>query len=765
MNYMDEEGMKLNSYAKRGGISLKVNQKLRDNLDINLDTRYSDMRTMGDEGTTNGSGSLLSSSYRFRPIATGDILGDLNALREGNMEMYGRQSTWDTYSPVARIGDYDPLYIKQRLRGTLSLNWRLFDGFAYHTDFTLNQSWEQDKKWGGAIYNNYLDDETGAKLYAGNVEYTKRDSWGLRWTNTVSYDFNFLPKQHRLNILLGHEVTDSGGSKVSISASHFPSNFTKDNAFAMINQYDAEHGTSKFSSGVDIPGRILSFFGRANYTLMDRYLFTVTFRADGSSKFSHEHRWGYFPAAAFGWRLSEESFMEGTKDWLDNLKLRVSYGTSGSDNIDASLWRETWKTKQITVDGEKVTTYVPGDMKGNPDLKWETTISRNLGVDFGFFNNWVRGSLDYYWNTTKNILMKVPIDAASGYSYQFQNVGKTSNKGIELALGFDIVRGKDFNLGVNLTYNYNKNNIDELMDGVLADTRAMNDWGSSMAKPAYDYIIREGHPVGTIQGFKSEGYYTIDDFTYADGKYTLKPGIPDIQGIVNYPDGVKVLAADGQTAVPGMPKFADTTGNGVVDEDDKTIIGEAMPQHTGGFTINGNWKAIDFSVGFTYQIGGDVYNANAMHSLMGNKDNSAGQNRLKFVSETFKYYDVDANGDLMLVKDPTALAALNANTNYSSFFSEYGIVSSKFIEDASYLRLNTLTVGYTFPKNWMNKIGLQNARVYFTGSNLFCIDGYSGIDPDVNTKTDGKDGFPTPYFDYQSYPKARTYTFGVNLTF
>lgn len=140
-----------------------------------------------------------------------------------------------------------------------------------------------------------------------------------------------------------------------------------------------------------------------------------------------------------------------------------------------------------------------------------------------------------------------------------------------MALGFDIVRGKDFNLGVNLTYNYNKNNIDELMDGVLADTRAMNDWGSSMAKPAYDYIIREGHPVGTIQGFKSEGYYTIDDFTYADGKYTLKPGIPDIQGIVNYPDGVKVLAADGQTAVPGMPKFADTTGNGVVDEDDKRL--------------------------------------------------------------------------------------------------------------------------------------------------------------------------------------------------
>ncbi|MFR7466070.1 MAG: hypothetical protein ACLUVG_16740 [Phocaeicola vulgatus] len=172
---------------------------------------------------------------------------------------------------------------------------------------------------------------------------------------------------------------------------------------------------------------------------------------------------------------------------------------------------------------------------------------------------------------------------------------------------------------VNLTYNYNKNNIDELMDGVLADTRAMNDWGSSMAKPAYDYIIREGHPVGTIQGFKSEGYYTIDDFTYADGKYTLKPGIPDIQGsIVNYPDGVKVLAADGQTAVPGMPKFADTTGNGVVDEDDKTIIGEAMRTTYRWFlqlTVIG--RQLILELGFTYQIGGDVYNVNAMQvSLM-----------------------------------------------------------------------------------------------------------------------------------------------------
>jgi outer membrane receptor protein involved in Fe transport len=416
--------------------------------------------------------SLLSSSYRFRPIATGDILGDLNALREGNMEMYGRQSTWDTYSPVARIGDYDPLYIKQRLRGTLSLNWRLFDGFAYHTDFTLNQSWEQDKKWGGAIYNNYLDDETGAKLYAGNVEYTKRDSWGLRWTNTVSYDFNFLPKQHRLNILLGHEVTDSGGSKVSISASHFPSNFTKDNAFAMINQYDAEHGTSKFSSGVDIPGRILSFFGRANYTLMDRYLFTVTFRADGSSKFSPEHRWGYFPAAAFGWRLSEESFMEGTKDWLDNLKVRLSYGTVGNDGISSDLWSQTWTSEtdlryQYILNNQYSSSYdLSTEQMANKNLKWETTITRNLGFDFGFLKNRLWGSLDLYWNTTKDLLMLTSLPGITGFTSTYDNIGQTSNKGIEFSLSGVIYENKDWNITAGMNINFNKGKVDKLAENV-----------------------------------------------------------------------------------------------------------------------------------------------------------------------------------------------------------------------------------------------------------------------------------------------------------
>jgi hypothetical protein len=340
---------------------------------------------------------------------------------------------------------------------------------------------------------------------------------------------------------------------------------------------------------------------------------------------------------------------------------------------------------------------------------------------------------------------------------------------VELALGVDIVRTKDWRLGVNLTYNYNHNNVDKLMDGVMVD--AQNNWASTMLRPTYDYIIREGQPVGLIQGFKSAGYYTVDDFTYDPTTgYTLKPGVPDIKNLTNYPTTLITQSTGfnrpaGQAAFPGMIKLEDTDKSGTVDDADKTIIGKTMAEHTGGFTINAGYKNFDFSAGFTYQVGGKIYNANAMHSMMGNKETGLGYNRLAFVKDTYKVYDVDNAGNLFLVTDPDALNALNVNAKYALNYNEYGLVLSQFVEDASYLRLQNLTVGYTLPKSLLKKASVQNLRVYFTGSNLFCLTGYSGIDPDVNTQAGGVNGFPTPNYDYNSYPKARTYTFGLNLTF
>lgn len=766
-NYMDEEGMKINSYARRASFNFKINQKITKNLDVSFDARYSDRRTMGDEKTTNGSGSILSSSYRFRPIATSDILGDLDAMREGNMEMYGRQSTWDRYSPAARIGDYEPLYIKQRLRGTASLNWRIIDGLTYHTDLSYNRTWEEDKIWGGAIYNNYMNDATGEKLYAGSVEWAKRGSWGLRWTNTISYDFNFLPEEHRLNLLLGHEVTDSGGDEIEIDANHFPANFTKDNAFAMINQYDKTAGTSNFFSGVDMPERILSFFGRVNYTLLDRYLFTFTFRADGSSKFSPEHRWGYFPAAAIGWRISEEPFMESTRDWLDNLKLRFSYGSVGNDGIDANLWSQMWTSEtdmrwQYALNNQYSSSYdYSATEMANRDLKWETTITRNIGVDFSFFNSRLWGSVDLYWNTTKDLLMLTSIPGITGFTATYDNIGQTSNKGIEISLSGEIYKDKDWNITAGMNINFNKGNVDELADNVTG--LYSSSWCGSSSFPGNDYILKEGSPVGIVRGYIYDGFYTTDDFNYVNGQYVLKEGVADLGSFINPVHGVD--RPEGQNAYPGLPKYRDMNDDKVIDELDVCEIGDMNPVHTGGFNINATWKNFDLGLYFNWSYGNDVYNVNKIASMYCAKESGAYENKLAFMKDAYKIYDI-VDGQLVHLTTPEQLNAANVNAKYPLPYSENGVTSTLAIEDGSYLRLNTLTLGYSLPQNLLRKVGISKLRIYGTVYNVFTITGYSGLDPEVSANTSNNNAtYPTVGLDWGTYPRARSFVVGLNLTF
>lgn len=766
-NYMDEDGMKINSYARRASFSFKVNQKIGKNVDVSLDTRYSDRRTMGDESTTNGSGSLLSSSYRFRPISTENILGDLDALREGNMEMYGRESQWDKYSPAARIGDYEPLYIKQRLRGTLSLNWRIIDGLTYHTDLSYNKKWEEDKIWSGAIYNNYMNDATGEKLYAGNVEWAKRGSWGLRWTNTMSYDFKFLPEEHKLNVLVGHEVTDSGGDEIEISASHFPSNFTKDNAFAMINQYDKSAGTSNFFSGINIPERILSFFGRVNYSVLDRYLLTLTFRADGSSKFSPEHRWGYFPAAAVGWRISEEPFMEGARSWLDNLKLRLSYGTVGNDGISSDLWLQTYTSEtdlrwQYTIGNQYFSSYdLSTTEMANKDLKWETTITRNVGIDFGFFNNRLWGSVDLYWNTTKDLLMLTTLPGITGFTATYDNIGQTSNKGVEISLSGVIFKNKDWNITAGMNINFNKGNVDELAENVTG--LYSSQWNGSSSFPGNDYILKEGSPVGLIRGYIYDGFYTTDDFNYINGQYVLKDGIADLGSFINPVHGIDDRPT-GQNAYPGLPKYRDLDNSGEIDEGDVVVIGDTNPVHTGGFNINATYKNFDLGMYFNWSYGNDVYNVNKVASLYCSKEKGTYENKLAFVKGCYKIYDI-VDGQLVRLTTPEELSAANANASLPLPYSENGITSTLAIEDGSFLRLNTLTLGYSLPESVLRKIGISKFRIYGTVYNLFTITSYSGLDPEVSTNTSHNHAsYPTTGLDWGTYPRARSFVIGLNLT-
>lgn len=768
VNYNDEQGMKVNSYNQRANVSLKVNQKISNNLNVGLDLRYTDVSIVSDESAGNNNGSLLSFAYRFRPIATEDLLGDTAAFREGAIEQYGKYPLWDRYDPYNRIMDYEPLRQRQTLTGTVSLDWNILKGLRYHTDLTLRRSYNQNKTWGGAIHNNYIDDATGEKQFAGAATLSMGNSWRMRWTNTLGYEFNF-GENHRFNVLVGQEMSNTGGDSMTIKADHFPSNFTKDNAFAMINQYDKEHSTetNPFYTGYNTPERILSYFGRVNYTLMDRYLFTATFRADGSSKFAPNHRWGYFPAGAFAWKVLEEDFMQGVD--MDELKLRVSYGTVGNDGISSDLWSQTWSASSTnyTYNGTNYVSYTLASSMANPDLKWETTITRNVGVDFGLFDGKLSGTIDAYWNTTKDLLMRTTIPGITGFTSTYANVGQTSNKGLEISLNATLVETKDWGLQVGGNINFNRNNVDALAEGV---TGIYGSGWFSQGNPGNDYGLYEGKPVGLVRGLKYIGMYTTDDFTYdpTTQVYTLKPGIPDVSpAVTGVVHGISTNVPSGQNAHPGMAKFEDVDGNMMVDDADYRIIGDMNAKFTGGFNINANYKNWDLGMYFNYSVGNQIYNVNRQASLMGYKETAVYQNHMAFLADAYKIYDIQ-NGQLVRLHTPEEFDAVNKNAQYPLCYNEDGVVSTLGIEDGSYLRLNTMTLGYTLPtsSDFAKKLGISALRVYGTVYNLLTLTKYSGLDPEVSVNERHNNAtYPTPGLDWGAYPRARSFVLGVNVSF
>ena len=742
VNYNDNEGALKNSGFSRWGINLKLTQDITKNLILDIDARYSELKYKGNRY------EFATQAYRWKPIDNPLGTGDPADLGMGSA------SAQEDYNPINILNDYENLRHRYRIGMNTGLTWKIIKGLTAKTELYLSRNWSKTQQWAGGNTN-------GQSYNAATLQ--EGDGYNTRWDTTLSYEVQGLGEDHSLTVMAGNEVLSSRSNTARIYGTTYPDEWDFNWAFGNIGATNYK-GNDQYTYTDGHPSHSLSWFGRVNYNYLGRYMLTATMRADGSSKFTEGNRWGYFPAAAVAWRISDEPFMKDARSWLDNLKLRVSFGTSGNDQISSGLTETLWTTGTATVNGESITTYKPASTLGNPDLKWETTISRNLGLDFSFWNGKLRGSIDYYWNTTKDVLMLVPCDPTSGFSFQMQNIAKTSNRGIELALNYEIIRQKDWGLSFGMTYNFNKNKVDELQDGVLAS--AHTNWGSTMRIPTYDYIVKEGEPVGLVQGMQSAGFYTVDDFDYVNGVYTLKAGVPDnLLGMGIYSSPYKL--ADNQKAFPGMVKYVDTDGDGKVDANDATIIGHTMPKHTGGFNFSGHWKSIDFAANFTYQIGGDIYNANVMSDMKGDKDTSLGYNRLAEISDTWRFYDVNASGDLVAVTEPDAVRALNVNAKYG-FLPEYGICASEFIEDASFLRLQTLTVGYTFPKVWTKKIGISNARIYFTGGNLFCIKKYSGLDPDINVSPNADSsysGFPTPSYDYRSYPKSRTFTFGLNVAF
>ena len=573
----------------------------------------------------------------------------------------------------------------------------------------------------------------------------------------MNYNFSevFKNDKHKLDLLLGQEFILTKSNNLSTTVEGFPTFFDSQMAWNFMASGTAIASNNYFNAN-DL---LLSFFGRVNYDFDSRYSISATVRGDGSSKFAKGNQWGFFPSAAASWTISNEPWFKADKA-INNLKLRYSYGTAGNNNIPTGVSSMTFSANATTWlsmgDTYWTTTKVGGKtIMPNPDLTWESTLSHNVGLDFAFFNSRINGSFEAYLNTTKDLLIQFPT-AGSGYDYQYQNIGSTENRGLEASLNFVLFEKKNFGLTLGANISVNKNKVLSL--GGLDKIEAESMWASTEIGP--DFVVLPGQPLGQMFGYESAGRYSASDFTYEGEKWVLNEGVADASGLVgtNYfgPGSMKVkdqITVD--TDGDGIPDAAD----GKIDANDKVVIGNALPIGTGGFNLSGYLYGFDFSANFNYVFGNNIYNANKIEFAHSRKFKK--RNLLNSMEVAQRWTNIDwETGEQ--ITDAEALDALNAGTTMWSPACQNAIFTDWAVEDGSFLRLQSATIGYTLPEKWTMKIKMQKLRFYVTGTNLFCLTNYSGYDPEVDTRRSTP---LTPGVDFAAYPKSIGFVAGANITF
>ncbi|WP_455069479.1 SusC/RagA family TonB-linked outer membrane protein [Prevotella sp.] len=753
----DDKSIMMGSDFTKDNINAKLNTKLNKwlSLDFNARLAYSVVNGLNSGGDTNdasASNSIINKAITYRPVEPLNASSEDDADETSNTDINPYDRMTGTYKQQRRFRqDYNA-----------GLNWKPFKHFTFRSEFGYTWRYENtDQAWDKLATRN---DNTGAG--APKSRFSRVDVRNWRNANTLTYDTkNAFAKGDRLNVLVGQEWSSSLQKNYYISVIDFPSDFTLGEVLA----HQGAGKTQPAANTIGAKDNMASFFGRVNYTYADKYLLTATFRADGSSKFASGNRWGFFPAVALGWRISEENFMKHI-NWLSNLKLRLSYGEAGNNRIPSgsiyqpfSFPNDYSKLKEPYFDGTMGTVMELGNTKSNTDLKWETTITRNVGLDFGFLNSRINGTLDFYWNTTKDLLMKSKISSSSGYSYMYKNFGQTSNKGVELAVNAAIIEKKNFTLNVSANISYNKNKIDKLNTGAEWDTN----YGIPDAATTQNFRVVEGGSLGEVWGYRLRGYYTAYDaeknpngeLVWTGSKWALREGLLDKSSTIM------------GSLQPGSPKLKVDENGDVVKEK----LGNTIAPWAGGFGFNATFYGFDASVFFNYQFGNKIVNGTKMGSSFFHDTRKGYNLNSDFLN---RYSSIDPANGLSLA-NPTNVAQyyeggeaaviarlneLNANASiYNPVLVTKMYLTDYFVESASFLRLQNLTVGYTLPKKLLKNIFLNNVRFYFTGYNLLTITGYSGNDPEVDSSS--KKSPMSPGVDYASYPKSRLYVFGVNVSF
>ena len=682
--YIHNKGIAGHSTNDRWNYRLKVDANITKKLKFGAN--FYGMINSAAGNNFSGQYSLLTLAQQFPQTV-------LPYDKEGNL----------TQGTIDNTGIYNPIgFIDEQKRNNnedMTFNNWLQAYISYEIIPGLTFRNEQQINIGNRFYGTTSSKQSMNGFLKGKslATYYDANSWGWRMTNTLNYTKE-LNKNNRINATIGVEESLSRSYIMRQTAEGLTSE-----SIGWKNMMLAE--TSKLEDNEVSKTTAISYFGRINYVLMNRYMATVTFRRDGSSLLSYDHRWDNFPSFSLAWNLKEESFLKNINS-LDQLKLRYGYGVSGNQAVAAY---SAYTQYDATIgNGQIAYTLVPG----NPILKWEKTHQHNYGVDAAFLNGRISFTFDYYDKKTKDAINTVVLPADTGLSSGLRNAAEISNKGFEITLGITPLTTKDFYWKADISLAHNKAKIEKLGDIDSDFMEIGTGWGNSF----YRYFV--GEPIGAIYGLQSTGVWSTEEYNNPDIK---KPTSPTVR--------------------PGSYKYVDQNDSGTIDADDYVIIGNGQPKFNWGMNNSFTYKNFDLNIFLIGFHGFDIYN----------------YPRARLTSSLSPFPELAERW--IAGKNENAIIA-GFGKDRDAITSPETVASSTFIEKGDFVKLKSITLGYNFSKGLLSKINLSAARVYFSIKNVCTITKYSGNDPELSISNPLRPGL-----DMGTYPSQREYLLGLNVSF
>jgi TonB-dependent starch-binding outer membrane protein SusC len=696
LNYFSQDGIIIGSDYKRGTLRFNLDNKLSDKIKMGLSSQIAyESQLQANVNTTGGSGggTLLDALLSNPIIPVRDTTGAYT-FKNGPQPY-----AIEVGNPVAAANLNSDKNKNVRLFANVFGEYEVVKGLKLRTSF-------------GGEYRTYRNDvfrPNSTYLGAQNNGYAQvvtNNNYNWLNENTLTMDKN-LGGGHVINAVAGFTYQEFKNASVTSTVTGLSTNNLLTDNLSI--------GTATDGSSTTL-NTLVSFLGRINYRLLERYLFTVTFRADGSSRFGENNKWGYFPSGAIAWRVKDEEFLKDFEA-ISDLKLRVSYGATGNQEIPSYLSQKQYRANSYVLNRARVSGFAPFNL-ANPDLKWESTKALDAGFDLSILNNRVQLTADYYNKKTTNLLFDITLPSTSGYNTMTQNIGSVQNQGIELAISTINIDKKDLRWTTSFNISANRNKVLDIGNIPYQFTGNV----SSNLFPGggrFSSILQVGKPIGEFYGYVFDGIWQNDkEIKDSKTKQSVKPGDPIYRDL------------DGD--------FDLTAAN------DRTIIGHALPKFTYGFTSSFTVNRFNLYVLIQGVQGVDILNENKIEM----------ENGVPYANKFAYVADQSWRGEGTSNRLPAVWSTYRRNLG----------VTSDLIENGSYLRFKTITLTYDLPLPKLTPV-FKSASIYATGQNLITITDYSGYDPEVNSYTNTTGNFTSLNVDYNPYPNIKTYTLGLKMGF